>query len=661
MINNLNFAHFLEHYKCAYIIADFKAGKILYTNQAAKDLYSITENTPDLEPTFAKNPRCLTEMFFHDMKKVNQGDVLITDVITLLATGEKQVADLHLGYFNLENSQVYVEIIPKISSPIAVMRKFVDQSSKPIFVLNLDDDLTVRYCSPKTRELYQVKEQASMADAFPSSLRKSMVQDILDYFQDKDKDTYYQHLQLNPPNKGILWYAMNLDQVDFDGDGKLLICTLTCIQEQISMKEELEDISQYFDILQDMCQGLLYRFDIHTRTLHRSEKTANIYHVPVRTNDFPSQEWLEQMLHKDDIKSFIAFMNQVVKGVDGSHVARLRNPEGKLEYHQFTFRAVRRNDGSIREMIGNAINVHRLKKTEEELSTVSQYFDILQSFSKDLLYRLDTHNRTLYRNESTSAYYGIPPVVKDYPNPQSLEGVFHPEDIDHYVLFIKEVLQGKEGTHTARLIAPSGNFEYHKFTFKRLETPSGDLSEMIGHAVNVHSMMELEMKATYDMLTNCLNKISFQEQVSRVLENSNIQERHALFFVDLDDFKGINDNLGHTFGDFLLTTVGSRLKNLIRDKDLVGRVGGDEFVLFLEDCGSDFHLEQRGISILESLQEEYLQNSSTAHICGSVGVAIYPHHGTTYETLYENADKALYHSKRSGKNLTTIYYKGLGD
>lgn len=789
MLNNLCFMNFIENYKCAYVVADFKVGKIVYANKMAHSLYGITTDTPDLEPIFANHSKGIFSMFQEDMKTRGDGDVLIPDVKTLRADGELQFSDLHLGYFNREESQVFMEIMPKLYNPLSVLHKFIDNSTKHILILNIDEQLSINYCSKKTKDLYLIQDNAVFADTFLPEEKETQLKRIHDFFQANTTEAYYTHIQVRRNKGEKLWYALHLECIEVRPDSKKLICTMNCIQDHITMQQELDDVNQYFNILQSMCKGLLYRFDIETRTLYRNEEMARTYNVPSVTNDFPPREWLERVMHpedivayeqfidsvvagqdgeltsrfltpqgnleyhkftfkavrrsdgtikemvgcamnvhnltetqkelkhvsqyfsvlqsltkgllyrfdiknrilyrneetadyyhiptkaenypdpeklkgifhSDDIADYVTFIEHVTKGGEGSHLARLISPSGQYEYHKITFKALKKSDGTIKEMIGNAVNIQKLKDTEFQLSTTNQYFDILQSFSKDLLYRLNIKTRTLYRNENTSAYYGIPPVVENYPNYENLKGVFHPEDIDHYVHFIEDVLQGKECTHTARLISPSGNFEYHKFTFKQMKKQDGTVDEMVGHAVNIQSLMELETKASYDMLTNCLNKISFQEQVSHVLKHASLQTRHALFFIDLDDFKGINDNLGHSFGDFLLQTVGSRLKKLVRENDLVGRVGGDEFVLFLESCGDDMHLEKRGLQILETLREEYLQNTTSATIKGSVGVAVYPHHGSNYETLYNHADKALYHSKHLGKDVVTIYYNGLGD
>lgn len=657
MLTNEKMLGFIENYNCAFIVGNFIEGCVTYTNPAAEKLYGVNTDTADLEPIFAKNKSKLYDMFLHDMKNSGKDNVLVNDVVTLLADGSTQVADVHLGYFDQKGGEIYVEIMPKQVNQMDIMCSLVENMSKPTVVLNMN--CSIVYCNQLADRLFGIEKGATICRLFLPEYKEAVVKET--EIALKKETNFHLEQPLLTADGETVWFSLDFQRENVGESGEHMICVFHSIQDRKNTEYELESISDYFNVVESLTNGLLYRLDVKRRVLYRNKKTAEFYGVAEKAEHYPEVDNLKGVFHPDDIDEYIQYIETVYKGIEGSHVARLMAPSRKFEYHRITFKRLEDSDGTLREMVGNAVNVQYLKETEEKLSSVNEYFAIMQSLSKDLLYRLDIKNKILYRNSETSSFYGIPPVVENYPNTESLTGVFHPDDIHNYVDYIHSVMAGEEGTHTARLISPSGNFEYHKFTFKKLTNPDGTIKEMVGNAVNVQDLMALETKATYDMLTNTLNKISFQEQTSHILAHSTVKDRHALFFIDLDDFKGINDNLGHPFGDFLLQTVGGRLKKLVREGDIVGRVGGDEFVVFMEACGDDLHLEKRAIAMLEALREEYLQNSTRATIKGSVGVSIYPIHGTTYEELYENADKALYFSKNLGKDVATIYYNGLSE
>ena len=128
-----------------------------------------------------------------------------------------------------------------------------------------------------------------------------------------------------------------------------------------------------------------------------------------------------------------------------------------------------------------------------------------------------------------------------------------------------------------------------------------------------------------------------------------------LFIVDLDYFKRINDTLGHAFGDEVLRSFGHRITALFRTSDIVGRTGGDEFVIFLKDVNEEQYLEAQakklGLFFEDFQVGEYVKYSVTA----SIGTAVFSKDGSDFESLYKAADSALYVSKERGRNQITFY------
>lgn len=160
-------------------------------------------------------------------------------------------------------------------------------------------------------------------------------------------------------------------------------------------------------------------------------------------------------------------------------------------------------------------------------------------------------------------------------------------------------------------------------------------------------------QAHLDALTGLLNKNACKALIDPCLtRGSGIC---ALLVLDVDNFKYINDTWGHLFGDTVLTEIARRIKSLFRRNDVVGRVGGDEFVVFLRELTEAKQALYHGKRMVQSLME--LQNSlkNAVEVTCSVGIAIYPWDGSSFEQLYERADVALYYSKRAGKNQSLLY------
>ena len=122
--------------------------------------------------------------------------------------------------------------------------------------------------------------------------------------------------------------------------------------------------------------------------------------------------------------------------------------------------------------------------------------------------------------------------------------------------------------------------------------------------------------------------------------------------LDVDAFKAVNDNYGHAVGDKVLAQLGKLFKNHFRQTDIVGRIGGDEFIILIQD---ENIAESRIRSLLEKVNELKIEELQGFTLSISIGIAFAPNHGTTFIELYRHADHALYQTKRSGKNNYKIY------
>jgi diguanylate cyclase (GGDEF)-like protein/PAS domain S-box-containing protein len=157
--------------------------------------------------------------------------------------------------------------------------------------------------------------------------------------------------------------------------------------------------------------------------------------------------------------------------------------------------------------------------------------------------------------------------------------------------------------------------------------------------------------AFHDELTGLPNRSVLTDQLSEMIAVGEREaHRLAVMFIDLDGFKAVNDRLGHEAGDSLLKTVAQRLLGLVRSTDLVARVGGDEFVAVLRNIRSEEPVARIACSMIEAINEPLHFRGQTARVGVSVGIAIYPSHGTTAADLLRDADAAMYVAKASGKN-----------
>ena len=164
---------------------------------------------------------------------------------------------------------------------------------------------------------------------------------------------------------------------------------------------------------------------------------------------------------------------------------------------------------------------------------------------------------------------------------------------------------------------------------------------------------DLKKEAEIDSLTQLYNRSTLEKHVDKYIKNSKKQAAYIL--MDVDNFKGINDNFGHTTGDKLLNQTAGLLKTQFRHSDYIGRLGGDEFVIFLTEISDIKWLMNRMELLVEEMNRTFIGDEAVCSISGSIGIALYPQHGCTFDELYSNADNAMYESKKNGKNKYTIY------
>ena len=172
---------------------------------------------------------------------------------------------------------------------------------------------------------------------------------------------------------------------------------------------------------------------------------------------------------------------------------------------------------------------------------------------------------------------------------------------------------------------------------------------------------DLARRAYSDDLTGLANRAMIQEHVGHVLRTKGDSERFALAFIDLDNFKHINDYYSHAVGDALLVKVAQRIAALVRETDMLARISGDEFVLLVDPIESDEHVQGVIECLLEKLKEPFHIEGFEVFTSASIGVSKYPEHGRDYEALRRNADSAMYRAKSGAKGAAAFFDVKMGE
>lgn len=225
----------------------------------------------------------------------------------------------------------------------------------------------------------------------------------------------------------------------------------------------------------------------------------------------------------------------------------------------------------------------------------------------------------------------------------------HPDDWEVVDRAFRDIFAGRTATYQARMKAGKSGYIWCKVDVVPV-LENGVPAKMVGVITDIDKlkleMDKLEKRASVDAFTGLYSKKYAEDLMARILKEYE-KEKHAMLIIDLDDFKHLNDTYGHSTGDDVLKVVARQLKHSVRSGDIVGRLGGDEFGVFIRDIHKAAEIRE--------IAERLLQiTDHPLKVTKSIGISIYPRDGRTFRTLYERADQALYQAKRK-KNTYVLY------
>ncbi|MBI5522213.1 MAG: EAL domain-containing protein [Desulfarculus sp.] len=333
---------------------------------------------------------------------------------------------------------------------------------------------------------------------------------------------------------------------------------------------------------------------------------------------------------------------------------RIVRPDGQTRVVYQLAELVRDDKGQPKALVGAVQDITERKRSEEHMNLLARVFEntvegILVTDGQGVIRMI---------NRAFTTITGFCPEEAIGQTPRLLSS--HRQGPEFYQAMWQDL---KEQGHWQGEIwnrRKNGEAFPEWLTITAIKDPQGEVSHYVGvfHDITEikRSEEQISFQAYHDALTGLPNRLLFNDRLGMALAHAQRQnEGLAVLFLDLDNFKNINDSLGHAMGDQLLQAVARRLVRWVRDEDTVARLGGDEFIMLLPGANTPDYAVQVASRVLETMAEPLRVRGQEFYLTASIGITLYPHDGADAETLVAGADTAMYRAKADGRNNYKLF------
>jgi diguanylate cyclase (GGDEF)-like protein/PAS domain S-box-containing protein len=343
-----------------------------------------------------------------------------------------------------------------------------------------------------------------------------------------------------------------------------------------------------------------------------------------------------------------------------SHEADLLGKQGKRT--TFLFNCARTTLGNVPVVFGTGLDISARKKTEQGLRVSER---AMYSSVNAILITCCSHGENLieYVNPAFEQLtgYSLAEIKGTDPRFMRIEGC----DMHEHER-IRKALRAKQSVHAVlRNARKNGEIFWNDLRIDPVVNIDGKVTHFVAVISDVTQARQYERRlhhlAHHDALTGLPNRTLLQERLKAAVESARDGMPGALAFVDLDNFKHINDTYGHDMGDCVLREIANRLHAGVRERDTVARVGGDEFVLLIAEQAGETAVAELLERLRRSLDRPILVRGKEVIAGASFGVALFPRDGDNADRIMRAADAAMYHAKTLGKNNVQFYSAGLNE
>ncbi len=461
---------------------------------------------------------------------------------------------------------------------------------------------------------------------------------------------------------------------------------LIIAMESKQNEEELSQLEERFNLALHASQAGLWDWNIKTGKMYTSPNRTKFLDYRNNRKEESTAPW-EGRIHPIDKPKVLAILNDHLAGNIKEYRSeyRVKNDNGQWRWFQDKGKVVERDKQNMPvRMTGTHQDITQQKEKDESLNMVQQQLHeavkgertFLQSVidgANDPVIAIDMEYNVLLLNSTAATIMGVNP---EKARQKKCFEIFHnsnkPCTDKRYPCPVKQIKStGKPSTLLHNPLHGNGINNTFELEVSPLRDKDNQLCGIIEVARDISDRLRIEQElresrsrlyklAHHDTLTGLPNRLLFRDRLERAVTKAQRNKSMvAIMFMDLDNFKHINDTLGHDTGDELLIEVASRLKALCRKSDTVARLGGDEFIFMLDDINNPKNVAGIAKKIMASISLPIEIDNHQLNISTSIGISIYPIDSGDIDKVIKCSDLALYQAKDEGRNLFCFYKRDM--
>ncbi len=344
-----------------------------------------------------------------------------------------------------------------------------------------------------------------------------------------------------------------------------------------------------------------------------------------------------------------------INGFDGEFIKK----DGTKGFNQVSLSLIKNQEGQPIGFRGLSRDITERKKMEETIRQSEERYRTIIEEMEEWYFETDLSGNIIFFNEVFARGLGY---SKDSLTGLNFRSFIKKEDSESIYELYNQVFKTGQPTRNFpyEFIQPDGTVISAEFSIFPKRDGAGRIVGFrgVGHDITERKLAEkrIQYLATHDALTDLPNRLMFSQLLNHTIQSARrFKRQFALFFIDLDRFKVINDTLGHEAGDQLLQEIAKTFRRVLREIDVIARLGGDEFVILIEEVSDLTDVTVVAQRILSAAMKPLVLMGQECRITASIGISMYPKDAQDEQSLMKNADLAMYLAKEEGKNNYQFY------